>query len=137
MNLPDEPSPKKILVVDDMRTIQVLLPVYLVGHFYEFHSVGSAQEALEALDAFKPDLVISDVNMPDMGGSQLCEAIRRHESFADLPVVLMSGSVNRGELDAIGAVSRASAVVQKPIDPEALAKLVGELLGAAAADDDA
>ncbi len=126
--LPEEPSPKKILVVDDMRTIQVLLPVYLVGNFYEFSSVGSAKEALKILDEFEPDLVISDVNMPDMSGSQLCEAIRKSERFADMPVVLMSGSVDRGELDAIAAHSRASAVVSKPIDPEKLANTVRALL---------
>ncbi|MDF1565444.1 MAG: response regulator [Deltaproteobacteria bacterium] len=120
--------PKKILVVDDMRTIQVLLPVYLVGRFYEFQSVSSAKEALEVIEDFGPDLIISDVNMPDMGGSQLCEAIRQHERFGQTPVVLMSGSVNRSELDAIGAVSKASAVVSKPIDPEKLATIVHDLL---------
>lgn len=124
----EQAASKKILVVDDMRTLQVLLPVYLVGKFYEFKSVGSAKAALAILDEFGPDLVISDVNMPDMTGSQLCQAIRKHERFSRVPVVLMSGSVNRHELDTLGAASRADAVVTKPIDPEKLAATVQALL---------
>lgn len=123
-----ESEARRILIVDDMRTIQVLLPVYLVGHFYEFRSVSSGQEALDVLDEFRPDLVISDVNMPDMSGPELCRAIRASSVHADLPVILMSGSIDQAELNAVASESRANAVVSKPIDPERLAATVSEIL---------
>lgn len=112
-----------------MRTIQVLLPVYLVGNFYQFEAVSSARDALDVLESFQPDLIISDVNMPDMSGPELCNAVRASPRFRDLPFVLITGSVTEDEFFELRRLSRADAVLRKPIDAEALAETVQRLLG--------
>jgi len=121
-----------ILIVDDMRTMQRVIQVYLMGNGHTFESADSGAAALEAMQVNRPDLVISDYKMPDLDGAQLCQAIRADPALGGVPVVLVSSAD-----DGPGAAARvgAAAFVKKPIDMDELIRVVGDALGTG--DDEA
>jgi len=126
---------KRILIVDDMRTIQMVVPVYLMGRHYTFEVASSGAEALEKAKSFAPHLVISDVHMPEMSGYELCRALKGAAGKTPPHVVLISSTEQidkmRGEAEEWGA----DAVLTKPISPDALADEVARLIGRGSPDD--
>jgi class 3 adenylate cyclase len=89
-----------ILVVDDNRVIRLLIarPLEQLGHRVRFAENG--RQALEALRAHPPDLVLLDIEMPEMNGYQTLEAVRADPKLRDVPIVMMSS------VDEIDSVAR-------------------------------
>lgn len=89
-------SPKtfdfRILVVDDEPLILQTAALVLSGHGYEVHTAGDGFEALTALSRSLPDILISDLSMPNMSGFELLSVVRRR--FPHLPVIAISGQYN-------------------------------------------
>jgi two-component system KDP operon response regulator KdpE len=77
----------RILVVDDERQITRALRASLQGHGFEVSTAVDGLEALEMFDQVKPDLLITDLSMPNMDGVELTKAVRK---FADLPIIVLS-----------------------------------------------
>jgi two-component system KDP operon response regulator KdpE len=77
----------KILVVDDDPQITRMLRTVLSGHSYNVRTAGDGDEALEVMRAWAPDLVISDLSMPNMGGLELCRRIR---DKSIVPIIVLS-----------------------------------------------
>ena len=115
----------RILIVDDMRTMQKVIQVYLMGQGHTFDTADSGLHALEAMRATPPDLVISDLKMPDLAGDALCAQMRSDLALAKVPVILVSASE---EGVAAAAKACAAAFVKKPIDMDELVRVVGEVL---------
>lgn len=118
---------KKILIVDDDRTMRTVLTRYLENRGYQVEQVGSGAEALAAFAKEPPDLVVSDVMMPEMDGLEFCRRLRSTPSGQLMPFIFLSG---RGELEdrihghAIGADD----YLTKPVDPrELVAKIEAQL----------
>jgi CheY-like chemotaxis protein len=86
---------KKILVVDDDRTLRTVLTRYLENRGYQVEQVSSGREALVAVAKNPPDLVVSDVMMPEMDGIEFCRRLRTTPSGQLLPFIFLSG---KGEL---------------------------------------
>lgn len=85
-------KPKILLVEDDeiaaMVAVEALSPEYDVRH------VDNGQAALDCLSGGLPDLVLLDVDMPDMSGYEVCRAMRGNPAIGDLPVIFLSGMVS-------------------------------------------
>jgi DNA-binding response OmpR family regulator len=81
----------RILVVDDEPKITDVLKSYLERDGFQVASAGNGRQAIERADGYKPDLVILDLNLPDIDGLEVCRAIRRQ---SDIPVIMLTG---RGE----------------------------------------
>ena len=77
---------KKILLVDDEESIHLLYREELEEDGYEVHSALSGTEALEMFQNIGPDLVILDINMPDMNGIEVLRKMK--EALPKLPVIL-------------------------------------------------
>ncbi|RMR50132.1 Sigma-54 dependent DNA-binding response regulator FleR [Pseudomonas cichorii] len=111
----------KVLLVEDDRSLREALGETLELAGYDYRAVGSAEDALLAVDQESFSLVISDVNMPGMDGHQLLALLRsRHPQ---LPVLLMTahGAVER----AVDAMRQGAAdYLVKPFEPKALLALV-------------
>ncbi|MEO8892294.1 MAG: response regulator, partial [Coleofasciculaceae cyanobacterium] len=86
---------KKILVVDDDRTMRTVLTRYLENRGYQVEQVTSGAEALVAVAKNPPDLVVSDVMMPEMDGLEFCRRLRATPSGQLMPFIFLSG---KGEL---------------------------------------
>jgi two-component system KDP operon response regulator KdpE len=78
---------RNILVVDDESQITRVLRTSLSGHGYNVRTAGDGDEALEVMRQWTPDLVITDLSMPNMGGLELCRRIRAKSS---LPIIVLS-----------------------------------------------
>ena len=123
-------GPRKIMIVDDMRTIRMLLPAYFVGKDYRYFPAESGEDALANLGSVRPDLLVSDVNMPGMSGFELCHAARALPGFARLPVILITGDPEIEKLMEELDPTQKSALVTKPLDPQEVRALVEDFLGA-------
>ena len=86
---------KRVLLIDDDPLIRKLISGYLVAAGYVVRTAVDGLDALGKLRAGLPDLIISDLNMPRMSGSELLEVVRKR--FPQIPVVVISG-VNAAEL---------------------------------------
>lgn len=118
---------KKILVVDDDRTMRTVLTRYLENRGYQVEQVTSGAEALVAVTKNPPDLVVSDVMMPEMDGLEFCRRLRATPSGQLMPFIFLSG---KGELeDRIhGHSIGADDYLTKPVDPrELVAKIESQL----------
>jgi len=111
---------KKILVVDDDRTLRITLTRALENMGYQVQQVSSGAEALEACVKNPPDLVVSDVMMPEMDGIEFCRRLRATPSGQLMPFIFLSG---KGELeDRIhGHSIGADDYLIKPVNPRELA----------------
>ena len=78
---------RNILVVDDESQITRVLRTTLSGHGYIVRTAGDGDEALEVMRQWTPDLVITDLSMPNMGGLELCRRIR---SKSSIPIIVLS-----------------------------------------------
>ena len=119
---------KRILVVDDSATIRrmvisALRPVPGV----DFEQASTGLEALERLALAPVDLVVLDLNMPDMHGVEVLRFIRSHQSFRDIPVVVLT---TRGDEESRAAALQAGATkyLTKPFVPSELLPEIQGLL---------
>src|SRR5260370_7144166 len=86
-----------------------------------------AASALAQFEQNRPDVVITDVIMPDQDGYSVCSQIKQHPEFSDTPVVLMSGVVNKSVADKAVSV-KADELIRKPFQPQELIGRVKSLL---------
>lgn len=108
--------PAHILLVDDEVSIQRTLAPLLRARGYTLTIAGNGRAAVEAFERDRPDLVILDLGLPDMDGSEVCRQVRER---ADTPILVLSA---RGEeKDKVAALDQgADDYVTKPFGPEEL-----------------
>ncbi len=82
-----------IMIVDDNPTNLQLLEDMLRGHNYLVASFPRGRLALTAAEQDPPDLILLDVNMPEMTGYEVCERLKSRERFSDVPVIFLSGMI--------------------------------------------
>lgn len=103
----------RILVADDDATIRRLMSVFLktLGHTADLAEDGSA--ALEACLMSQPDLLISDIHMPLIGGIELTHRLRSDPRFDAMPILLFSASITQGD-EANWRGAGANGFISKP-----------------------
>ena len=113
-------STGRILVVDDEPQIRRIMRTTLTASGYEVEDAKSGEEALEKVRAYRPDLVLLDINMPGMGGLAACRAIR-----ADSHIAIVMLTVRNSEASKVEALDAgADDYVTKPFStPELLARI--------------
>jgi two-component system response regulator MprA len=118
----------RIVIADDEPVLLRGLQRYLTGLGYEVATAANGYEAIAAIDESVPDLLITDINMPDMDGIEILNTLRSAGSA--LPVIAMSGGgqFNRALLLSSARVLGAVVTLEKPFDLEALKALVEEVL---------
>ncbi len=118
---------KKILVVDDDATLRMALTRYLEKRGYQTQDVASGTEALLVFEQDPPDLVVSDVMMPEMDGFEFCRRLRSTRSGQLVPFIFLS---SKGEVEdrVQGHSIGADDYLIKPFEPrELLAKIESQL----------
>ena len=93
----------KILLVDDDDIFRTLLSEVLEGEGFEISAQENGRLAWESLQAEGADIVVSDVNMPEMDGMELLRLIREDARFSGLPVVMMVQKTSMQEASEGGA----------------------------------
>jgi len=116
----------KILIVEDSEDVSTYLDSILnESYFLDFASDG--KKGLELALNEVPDLIISDVMMPEMDGYEFCEAIKQNEITAHIPVILLTAKVEREDVIS-GLGKGADAYLTKPFDKEELLTRIHQLL---------
>jgi len=118
---------ERILFVDDEEQIRKLLSTWLARHGYEVTVANDGWEALKAVRTKAPDLVITDVNMPNMNGLELTRRLRADHRTARIPVIMLSA---RKQADDVltGYAEGADEYIPKPVEMAVLAAKVEVLL---------
>ncbi|NEQ98849.1 MAG: response regulator [Cyanothece sp. SIO2G6] len=78
---------KKILVVDDVKSEQKLVSDYLKKAGYIVATADGGAEALEKVKADRPDIIVTDLVMPEITGLELCRLLKKEPETADIPII--------------------------------------------------
>jgi len=116
-----------ILVADDSATMRMIVQATLTGAGWKVLTAGNGQEALEMARRHPVDLVVSDWNMPVMGGLELIQGLREQDQYLDVPVLVLT---NEDDVDSKMAARDLGVCgwLSKPVDPDVLVELASELL---------
>jgi len=121
----------KLLIVDDSLSMRLIIKKMVEMSGFEVEQclqAGSGQEALKILTENKVDLVLSDINMPEMSGIELLAKIKGDPSLSAIPVIMISteGSEERQkEARDLGAAG----YLRKPFQPEEVGTVLQKLMG--------
>jgi twitching motility two-component system response regulator PilG len=117
----------KVLIVEDTKTITNLLQVYLMGWGLEFFDAPNGALGLAKARDLKPDLIISDVQMPEMDGFALCAAVRADPNLHSTPFMMLT-SLKDDASRQKGKLVGASAFLNKPVSVDDLRSKVRDIL---------
>ena len=113
-----------ILTVDDSVSMRMLLRAALTGAGHQIAEAEDGVAALEWLESnAKPDLVITDINMPRMDGFGLIEQIRALPQYRDMPILVLT-TESTSEKKARARAAGATGWIVKPFDPEQLNNVI-------------
>ncbi|HVZ01384.1 MAG TPA: response regulator [Dongiaceae bacterium] len=115
---------KRILIVDDDDQIRNLLRTVLESHGYAVRHAANGLEAAKLAEAETPDLVITDIFMPEADGFEVLAVIKK--SHPEIPVIVVSGSQVTPNVDFLHLAGRLGAysVLHKPFRPQQLVEAV-------------
>ena len=116
-----------VYFIDDSATMREVIKIAFRRENINVITCADAASALAQFEQNRPDVVITDVIMPDQDGYSVCSQIKQHPEFAGVPVVLMSGVVNKGVADKAVSV-QADELIRKPFQPQELIGRVKTLL---------
>jgi twitching motility two-component system response regulator PilH len=117
----------KVLIVDDSQTLRHMLSDLLEENGMQVVAATNGLEAKEYIQASAPDLVITDLIMPEMNGYELCRWMKNEPSTQKIPVLICS--TKSEEFDRYwGMKQGADAYITKPFHPPELLKTVRQLL---------
>ena len=116
-----------VYFIDDSATMREVIKIAFRRENINVVACHDAATALMEIEAAKPDIVITDVIMPDKDGYDVCQHIKSHPELAKTPVILMSGVVNRAVAERAFAV-KADELLRKPFQPQDLIARVKHLL---------
>ena len=121
----------QITIVDDDRETRELLALALETEGFEVSSAANGLRLIASLQLHRPHVILLDVNMSWIDGFELCRAVKKNESFQDIPVLFVSG---RGSVTdkRLGLEAGAAGYFVKPIDFGQLVGRIRELIPAQA-----
>ena len=116
-----------VLIVDDEPHIVELVRVTLEDDRLDVVAATSAAEALELAPAIRPELILLDVNLPDLSGLEVCRRLRRDPELAGGRIVMLTAAAQRDDVSA-GLAAGADEYLTKPFSPVRLLSLVASLI---------
>ena len=118
---------KKLLLADDSITIQKVVELILADEDFEIKSVSTGEDAWNVIKEFKPDIVLADIEMPEMNGYQLCDHIKNDEDTRDIPVLLLAGAFEPIDEEMVKEV-KADDYLVKPFESQELISKINAVL---------
>ena len=120
----------RIVFCEDEEQIRKLIELAMrsTAHSIELHVNG--REGLEAIEREAPELIVTDLAMPEMGGFALADAVHARPALNHIPIMFVTASVQRGDVARFGEHG-AAGYIAKPFSPRALRDKIDELIAAA------
>jgi two-component system cell cycle response regulator DivK len=116
-----------ILYIEDNIDNRTLIRRILTAEGYDLKEAGNAGEALQTLSLMRPDLILMDINMPDVDGYTLTKQIRAMSGFESVPIVALTANVMRGDRER-SLEAGCDGYIQKPIDIDLLPQQIERYL---------
>ena len=121
---------KTVLIVDDSNTMRKIVSRALRQAGIDFSTIleaGDGQEALDVLNNNDVDVILSDINMPNMNGLEFLKAKSEIDAIKDIPVVMISTETGADIIDEAKSYG-AKGAIKKPFTPELINETLGALL---------
>lgn len=122
---------RQILIVDDYPGARYLRSRILNDAGYEVVEASGGEEALRLATQVHPALVLLDVNLPDISGTEVCNRLKHDPATADIPVIQITGAWLSEEARQRGMASGADAYLTEPVDEVTLLRNVVNLIESA------
>ena len=114
---------QRILVVEDRMALLIAIQSILETEGYSILTATNGVEALQVMEEVRPDLILSDILMPQMDGFALCEAVRARPEWASIPFIFLTAKAEREDVAKSKALGVEDYII-KPFDPEDLLEAV-------------
>lgn len=118
---------KRILLADDSITIQKVVELTFSDGDYQIVAANNGSKAIQKLAEWRPDIILSDIIMPEKNGYEVCEYVKSHPEYRDIPVILLTGTFEPFDPDRAEKAG-CDAVVTKPFESQSLIHKVEELI---------
>jgi two-component system chemotaxis response regulator CheY len=119
--------PKTVLVIDDSPSMRAMVAETLRGAGFAVVEGENGEDGLRRLQAQKPDLILTDVNMPVMDGITFVAHLRQRPDHRFTPVLILTTEASEGRKQA-GKTAGATGWLVKPFDPDQLLKTIARVL---------
>lgn len=116
-----------ILYVEDNPENRLLIQRVLSAEGYRVVEAASAQEALEYLDRETPDLILMDINMPEVDGYTLTKQLKQRPELKRVPIIAMTANVMKGDMEK-SLQAGCDGYIPKPVDIDALPEQIDHYL---------
>jgi len=114
---------KRVMAVDDSATVRQVLQMTLEGAGYEVIEAVDGKDALDKLRVHQVDMMVTDLNMPNMNGIDLIRQVRQNPGNRFMPIIMLT-TESQPEKKQIGKAAGASGWIVKPFKPEQLLAVV-------------
>ena len=119
---------KKILIVDDEKDALFILEKELAGRGYSVISADNGRDALDLAKSQYPDLIILDIWMPEMDGTEVAANLREDPTTKNIPVMFLTCLFSKSEERELGSVAASRVLIAKPYSIEELSAQIEELI---------
>jgi CheY-like chemotaxis protein len=117
----------RIVFCEDEPQIRKLIEVAMRSTAHTIEMTTNGRDGLATIERVRPDLIVTDLAMPDMGGFALADAVHARPALKDIPIVFVTASVQRGEVAQFGAHG-AAGYLAKPFSPRELREKIDETI---------
>lgn len=121
------PLAPQILVADDDDLNREVMEAFLMSENYRVHLAHDGKHTLHLTETLHPDLILLDVNMPDMTGYEVCRLLRQNPLTAKIPIVIVTG-YDTPQDRATGLAAGANVFLPRPFTATRLLEVVADLL---------
>ncbi len=122
----------KVLIVDDEEAILTMLEMELTSEGYEVLKAQNGEEAISQVKHVVPDLIIMDILLPDMDGTQAIKILRSELKMKNIPVLFLTAILTKEEADSetlsVKVDNAYFHAVAKPFEPEDLLKAINRVI---------
>jgi CheY-like chemotaxis protein len=122
-----EVEKKRILLIDDSEIALLMEKATLEQRGYEVRATSTLTEFEQTLKGWRPDLILTDIHMPEAKGTDICRVLKHEYDTQDIPIVLFS-SLSDAELEKLADAVGADGFLSKANGLEALASKIDELV---------
>lgn len=119
---------KKILIIDDDKRIATMIQDLLPPIEFQSKAARSADQALQELESFSPDLILMDIHLPGVSGFELCRIVKENPAWKKIPIIMVSGSAKATRDKVTGFQTGADDYIVKPFEPSEFMARVRALL---------
>ncbi len=123
---------RKVLIVDDSATMRNMLKAAMNELDFEIHTAEDGDKAMKSVVLHEFDIILTDINMPNVDGIELIRMIRGNAKNGGKPILVITTEGGEAAKQA-GKSAGANGWIVKPCDPEVLKRAVGKLCGISAA----